>query len=315
MRPGILVTGLPRSGTSWVGRMLQADGGSVYVNEPLNPSHPPGRCPGVLDASVGHRFEYICSENDGGWASAFADTLALRFRVGAELRVNRRPYDLARAARNATQFTLGRLRGRRALLDDPYALFASPWLAERFGLRAVILIREPVALVGAWQSLGWKVDARELLDQPLLMRDHLEPHRAELESVAGTSDGLAATAALWNVAYSAVGDFAAADDRLRLVRYEDLARDPIEQFRELYSWLGLGWSAAAAARVAAATGSGEAGSGRRFRWSVRGGLSKTAYRPMASAASLTSYRDRLSPKQIDRATALTERVRARFYDR
>ena len=40
-RSPILVTGLPRSGTSWVGKMLAASGELVYVNEPLNPQHPP----------------------------------------------------------------------------------------------------------------------------------------------------------------------------------------------------------------------------------------------------------------------------------
>src|SRR5436309_312642 len=45
----ILVTGMPRSATSWVGKMLDASGEVVYINEPLNPEHPPGRTPGVRD--------------------------------------------------------------------------------------------------------------------------------------------------------------------------------------------------------------------------------------------------------------------------
>ena len=55
----LLVTGLPRSGTSWTGKMLEASGQVVYVNEPLNPRRPPGRSPGVLNASVTHRFQKI----------------------------------------------------------------------------------------------------------------------------------------------------------------------------------------------------------------------------------------------------------------
>jgi len=51
-RAPIVVTGMARSGTSWVGKLLQASGELTYVNEPLNPDHPPGRSPGVLDASV-----------------------------------------------------------------------------------------------------------------------------------------------------------------------------------------------------------------------------------------------------------------------
>ena len=107
---GILVTGLPRSGTSWIGKMLQAGGEVVYVNEPLNPQHPPGRSPGVLNAEVTHRYQYICAENDERWAAAYHDTLRLRYQLIAELRRNRAPYDLARMAKYSTAFTIGRLR-------------------------------------------------------------------------------------------------------------------------------------------------------------------------------------------------------------
>ena len=67
-RPGpLLVTGLPRTGTSWVGKMLELSNAVVYVNEPLNPQHPPGHSPGVLDARVTHRFQYICADNEQDW--------------------------------------------------------------------------------------------------------------------------------------------------------------------------------------------------------------------------------------------------------
>ena len=60
----LLVTGMPRTATSWVGKMLEASGALVYVNEPLNPQHPPGRSPGVLRADVQHAFQYISEDNE-----------------------------------------------------------------------------------------------------------------------------------------------------------------------------------------------------------------------------------------------------------
>ena len=60
----ILVTGIPRSGTSWVGKMLDAGGEVVYINEPLSDHRPPGRSPGVLAAPVHHRFQYISEANE-----------------------------------------------------------------------------------------------------------------------------------------------------------------------------------------------------------------------------------------------------------
>ena len=94
MTSPLLVTGLPRTGTSWTGKMLEASGEVVYINEPMNPGHPPGHSPGVLNASVTHQFQYIAAGNDEGWRRAFSDTLALRYRFGAQLRRNRGAYDL-----------------------------------------------------------------------------------------------------------------------------------------------------------------------------------------------------------------------------
>jgi hypothetical protein len=75
----LLVTGMPRTATSWVGKMLEASGALVYVNEPLNPQHPPGRSPGVLRADVEHAFRYISDDNEQVWLPAFLDTVRLRF--------------------------------------------------------------------------------------------------------------------------------------------------------------------------------------------------------------------------------------------
>ncbi len=160
--PGLLVTGMARSGTSWVGKMVQASRRVVYLNEPLNPGHPPGRSPGVLNADVTHQYQYIGGEARQ-WRRAFADTLALRYGFRAELRRNRSTYDLARLVKYGTAMTLGRLLRRAPLLDDPFALYATPWLVRNFGLRAVVLVRDPVAVAGSYHRLGWRMRFDQLL--------------------------------------------------------------------------------------------------------------------------------------------------------
>jgi hypothetical protein len=309
---GILITGLPRSGTSWVGKMLQASQEVVYVNEPLNPQRPPGRSPGVLNAEVSHRFQYICADNDERWARAYADTLRLRYRFAAELQHNHRAGDLARLAKYGTSFTAGRLRGRRALLDDPFAVLSAAWFAERLGCQVVVLVRSPVAFVGSWRRLGWKIDFSDLLDQPLLVRDLPGDYLAEMRRLADSDDQVAKIALLWRVTYGTVSELADRVPGLQVRRYEDLATEPAAGFRELYDLCSLTWTPQVATQVqAATTGAGDAQ--RRFAWSVRGGLSKTAFRPMNSAAALHSYRDRLSETDIDRVRELTADVARGYY--
>lgn len=291
----VLVTGLPRSGTSWTGKMLAAGGELVYVNEPLNPQHPPGRCPGVLKAQVTHRFQYICEDNADDWLGPFRDTVALRYRFRAELARNRSPYDLARMIRYGSAFTLGRLRGRRALLDDPFAVLSAAWFASALGCRVIALVRDPVAMVASWQRLGWTVYFHELLEQPLLVRDH--PSVLELRELVGSQDRVAKAAALWRVTRSILSGVPG----IRLVSYESLAADPLAGFRELYDFAGLTWSPRASERIArACTGAGSAERG--FAWS---GLSRTAYRPMDSRQALQEPFRGLSPDDIDRIRLLT----------
>ena len=308
---GLLVTGLPRSGTSWVGKMLEASGEVVYVNEPLNPRHPPGRSPGVLDAQVTHRFQYIAAEDDEQWRRAFRGTLGLRYGVAAELRQNRSAYDLGRAVKYATAFTLGRVGGRRALLDDPYALFSTGWLTQEMGCRALVLVRDPVSFVGSWRTLGWQIHFEELLDQPLLVRDHLGPYVERMRALVDSPDWLARSCLLWELAYDVVDRAFRHLPGVTLAGYESLVEDPLTRFAEVYESLGLTWSTRAADRVRAATTERADAARGAMRWSLRGGLSRTAFRPMGSATALSSYRTRLTPEEIDRVRELTADVAGR----
>ncbi len=308
----LLVTGLPRTGTSWVGKMLEASGEVVYVNEPLNPQHPPGQSPGVLNARVTHRFQYICDENEGEWLPAFRRTVALRYGFLAELRRNRSWYDLGRLVKYGTAFTVGRWRGRRALLNDPFAVLSVPWLVRRLGCRAVVLVRDPVALVGSWRRLGWQVHFHELLEQPLLVRDLLGEHVETMRSLIGIPDPIARIATLWCLVYRIVDQHYRTIPGVTVRRYEDLARHPLDGFAELYDFFGLTWRDRVRAKILAACASGDRVDDAH-RWTLRFGLSKTAFRPLNSAAALDSYRSRLSEAEIARVRALTADVAARFY--
>jgi hypothetical protein len=309
----LLVTGMPRTATSWVGKMLEASGAVVYVNEPLNPQHPPGRSPGVLRAEVEHAFQYISEENERDWLPAFRDTVRLRFHPLAELRRNHRPYDLLRTLKYTAGFGLGRLRGRRALLDDPYAVFAAPWLARRVGCRVVVTVRDPVATVSSWHRLGWRPRLAELLAQPALVRDRLARFAPELEAAVagGDGDGVGQAGLLWRVIYGTVAGYRQEVGGLEVVRHEDLSADPVPAFERLYRRLGLPFGPGAERAVLAATTSGSGGGA--MRWSLSSaGVSKTAARRLDSRANLEVWRERLTPEQVAGIRTATADVAAEF---
>src|SRR5688572_3747483 len=118
----VLVTGSPRSGSTWVGNVLALARGAGYIHEPFNRRHPPGLCRAPLTD-----FTYVTPENETPYLEAFRDTLAWRYSPGAEIATVRGPRALARLTRNFAYFEMNRRRGTRVILKDPLALFSADW--------------------------------------------------------------------------------------------------------------------------------------------------------------------------------------------
>jgi sulfotransferase family protein len=309
----ILVTGVPRSGTSWVGQMLDAGGQVVYINEPLNDRHPPGRSPGVLAVAVTNRFPYISEANEETYLRPFQETLRLRYHHLAELRQNRSPRDLARMAKYSSSFARGRLRGRRPLLDDPFALFSAGWFARRLGCEVVAVVRHPAAMAASRKRLGWRTDFRHLLRQPLLLEEWLHPFEAAMRDLVHKPDPLAEGSLLWRMGYHVVAQLREREPAIRLIRNEDLSSDPGGRYAELYASLGLPLTDQAAATIEHSS-SGPAANGNGHSWSLsRQGFSKTGFRPLDSRANAVAWKKELTPEEVARVHKLTEDVAQLYY--
>ena len=73
-------------------------------------------------------------------------------------------------------------------------------VCQGLNCRIVVTVRHPAAFASGLKRLGWSFDFSDLLRQPLLMRDHLDPFRDamtsdELQRVVGQA-GL-----LWKMIY------------------------------------------------------------------------------------------------------------------
>ena len=230
----ILVTGAHRSGTTWAGKMLAAEANTAYISEPLNVLHRPG----VFKAKVKHWYEYICEENEHEYLPAFQSLLEFDYYLMDEIRSLRSRKDFFRMGRDFMIFYNALERGQRALLKDPFAVFSVPWFAKRLNCRVVITVRHPAAFASSLERLGWSFDFKNLLEQPLLMRDYLESYREQMLAVK-QGDVIGQGALLWKMIYSVVQNFQQMNSEWLIVRHEDLSLDPVNRYRDLYNKLGL----------------------------------------------------------------------------
>ncbi len=295
----ILVTGAHRTGTTWIGKMLAAGGEAAYISEPLNVLHRPG----VMRATVKHWYTYICPENENIYLNALQDTLAYRYHLWTEIKSLRSLKDLLRMGRDWGIFIRGHFRHQRPLLKDPFAIFSAPWFATRLGSQVVISVRHPAAFASSLKRLGWPFDFKDLLVQPLLMRDWLEPYRSKIEAMP-TDDVIGQSSLLWQIIYKTVTELKQSFPELLIVRHEDLSLDPLNGFQSLYGSLGLRFSQRVEKAILKSTSSSNPQE-----------VSKKAAHAIKldSRANIHNWKQRLQPTEIDRVRKLTAEVAGDYY--
>ncbi len=294
----VLVTGAHRTGTTWAGQMLAA-GGLAYVSEPLNVLHRRG----VMSAPVLHWYTYITDGNEAQYFSAFKNTLALRYQLGAEIKSLRSSRDLLRMGRDLSIFLHGRALRQPVLLKDPFAVFSIPWFVERLNCRVVVTVRHPAAFASSLKRLNWPFDFRDLLNQPLLMRDHLEADRADMLRIQ-PDDIIGQSALLWRIIYRVVARTVERIPSIIIVRHEDLSLNPVDGFAEVYESLGVAYPLKVREMIRNSSSSeNPAELSSRKTHSVK----------LDSRANLDNWKKRLSAEEVSRIRSITEEVAAHFY--
>ena len=298
----ILVTGMHRSGTTWVGKMLSANSGVTYIWEPLHAME----ARGSFNSAVPRWYTYVCEENEGAYVDAFEDALRLRYHLRAALPHIRGVRAVARTGEEMLRFAHGRIRRTRPLLKDPFAVFSSEWFAHRLGCRVVITVRHPAAVVSSLKRLGWPFDLGDLLAQPLLMRDWLAPMRNDLEQAsARPQDAVGSGSFLWRAIYAIVAELERRHPNFIVVRNEDLSRDPIGGYERLYDALDLSFTPAARRAVVRSSKS----SNKKEVTS-----SKPIDIKVDSRANIGNWRHRLDAEEIDRVRSITGDVAGLYYE-
>ena len=299
MQRPILVTGAHRSGTTWVGAMLALSPSIGLIHEPFSPDTSAGVSGGPFERA----FEYVCAENEQDYAERVARTLRFSYDLRRQLPAIRSLRVLRRTGIDLYGFTRSRLRDARPLVKDPIAVLSSEWLASRFDMQVVLLVRHPAAFASSLTRLGWSHDFTSFLEQPLLLRDHLGRFEDEIRDFAEQPrDSFEQSILLWRLIYSTVATFRSRNPGWSYLRHEDLALDPAAGFESLYATLGMGLDDEIRRQIV--EHSDEENPDEIAGWhGVR----------LNSRASVGAWRQRLTPDQIERVREGTRDVWPAFY--
>jgi hypothetical protein len=247
----------------------------------------------------------VCDENEDEWIKPIFDTIHFRYQVRAEVRRIRSVYDVGRLARDGTRFTCFRVMRRRPLLKDPIAFFSAPWLAKRFGVAVIVLIRHPAAFASSLKRLNWQFDFSNLSSQPLLTRDLLHPWESQIRDFSRRPRDIVDQAALlWTMIYGVADVFMRKHKDWIFVRHEDLSMDPVGGFRELFEAANLAYSPRIERAVRSSTG-------QRNPAEAPAGVIHALQRD--SRAAIVNWKQRLNSHEVARLRAGVEAVAPLFY--
>jgi hypothetical protein len=271
-----------------------------YLHEPFNP----GIWPRWTAEAIPQRNLYVCAENEASYLAPVGAILARRFPWWPQVREARSPARAARLLRATVVHRLGRSMRGATLMKDPIAIFSTEWLAERFDLDVVVMVRGPLAFASSIKRLAWAFDFANWTRQPLLLRDVLGEFAAEIERAAHTPPDLIDQAILtWNATYAFVDRARRTHPGWSVVGYEHLAAHPIDGFRDLYGALGLAYDEPIQRGIERHSARGNAPDAPD---GDKGGITRD------SRAALGTWRIRLTPDEVERVRVGTASVAERL---
>ena len=312
----ILVTGSHRSGSTWTGRMISHASALSYIHEPFNLEHRPGMC----KAKFNYHFPYICNENEQLYEKDLEDCLSFRYHLLEELKISKSYKEYFRAIRDYIRFSKSRILKKRPLVKDPIAIFSAEWLAKRFKMDVVVILRHPAAFVGSLKKAKWSHPFDHFLQQPLLMKHHLYEYRSEIEEFSKTEKDIVDQGILlWNLIHHMILNYQNNNPNWIILKHENLSKSPLGEFKNIYNRLDLDFSSEIEKKIKAFSFPDYSDKFKRNSsskieiWQQRLTGNYSGKRRRNSKSNIKSWQKRLTKHEINKIKAKTHIIASRFY--
>ncbi len=240
----VVIAGMPRTGTSWVGRVLGFAPGYTYYREPDNFTH-------VAGAERYAPYLYLPRDGDHEPYRRHMDR-ALSGKVATPFTMRDAPGPLVPRLparwRSLGQYVPALYRRQsNTIVKLVHANLVLDWLQARYPAAGVVyLLRHPGGQFASMRRLGWEPKPHRLLWSDALVADYLHPFE---ETLRGAETFWERAGALWGATNYVVHQQYERGARRALVPFEWLCQNPTERFRLLFERLGLRWGDEAASFV------------------------------------------------------------------
>ena len=246
----IFVTGVPRSGTTFVGMTLSLPKEVDYIHEPFNPM-----CgvPGIdrwycyLGSNLDNEEEL--KQYERITESIFDYNFVLRNNVPATDGYWRRAFKHTFGSRGPFYSRLAKINlfHQAAIIKDPIGSLLTKYLYDNFHVKPVIIIKHPVSFIASLKRVNFWPNLTKLNNRKQLVNDYFADETEFLYH--SWSNNVLAAAAFWRTIYKVLLTQAAQHSDWQVITHEKLSQEPMSTFEYLYETLELPWSKNVARKI------------------------------------------------------------------
>ncbi len=223
----ILVTGLHRSGTTWLGKAMAQHEDCTVLHEPLNFGFGVNSVPGWYPAAESLTERAQISRLVDDIVSGRARYKTTRRESDSPLKALLRK--ISGGPDNLAYRRAIKRKARNLVLKDPFCMRLALLLAREHGFRGIILMRHPAAWLTSLKRMGWDIPADVFPDLPMQ------------SPASRTKIGFAHDVGLfWRKMYEyATIEEKSSEGNLKIFRHEDLCVEPVQTGVRVFSHVGL----------------------------------------------------------------------------
>ncbi len=239
----VVICGLHRSGTTYVGRILSLTSSTYVLHEPFNPIWGLDYAPSTYtywtkNNTNSDADEIVCK------AMAFCGKFAKPTSNKCGLQKIR--YQVLGGKQHFQWKLLKILKILRMppvhiVWKDPFCTFMVDYLTRICKIKTVVMVRHPCAHYYSVNKQNWHFDIGNLIGQQELINDFgmgiSEDHWEKAKN-----DNLVSIVLLWKIMSRMLASVGEQNDNLLLVRHEDLCMDPENEIHRICKHMGINFT-------------------------------------------------------------------------
>ena len=230
LKNSIFISGMHRSGTSWVSQILSTAGGYVVKDEEIFlPNYPSQNKP------IKIWYEYIHSKNEKKYIQYIENALSNKYHLIHDLSLSKPINKKIKAFYLKANSILRKsfYDSTPLILVEPLGLLSSDWFSKTYKCKMIIIIRHPAAIISSLKLNNIKYNFNG--SDSLFVQDEFVNNN----NLPKSDDIIGQGILMWKILYSHVQKLQKNNKNWIFVKHEDLSIDPMNEFQLLFKKLGL----------------------------------------------------------------------------